>query len=64
MSEDDTAPAGASPKRRWLALQPMVPEYDDPEFHAARRAWLAWYQFGKAAGWEGRSAYTAEVAAP
>ena len=36
-----------------MALQPEVPDYDDPGFGAARRAWLAWREFGKAMGFTG-----------
>lgn len=45
--------AEAPPKRRWTSLQPTVPAYDDPGFDAARRAWLAWWDFGKAMGFAG-----------
>jgi len=38
------------PKRAWAGLQPNVPGYDDPGFDKARRAWLAWWEFGKAMG--------------
>jgi hypothetical protein len=47
--EQPRAP-GFPPKRQWAGLQPTVPAYDDPGFAAARRAWLAWWEFGKAMG--------------
>jgi hypothetical protein len=42
-----------APKRQWAALQPTVPAYGDPGFGAARRAWLAWWDFGKVMGFTG-----------
>ena len=41
------------PKRQWAGLQPTIPAYDDPGFDDARRAWLAWWEFGKAMGFTG-----------
>ena len=52
----DQAGEPDSPARRWKALQPKVPDYDDPGFDTARRAWLAWREFGKAMGFTGGEA--------
>ena len=52
---DDLPVPQLPPGRKWVSLQPAIPPYDDPGFDTARRAWLAWWEFGKAMGFTGEN---------